>query len=360
MGKEGVNSIAKIDNLEKKDIKSYDLVELKALMGEIGQPAFRAGQVFRWLHKECVQSFEEMTNLPLNLRQQLNDNFVIIGAAIENKLISEYDNTVKYLFRLFDGQCIESVLMQYKHGYSLCVSTQAGCKMGCSFCASTKNGCARNLTASEILSEVYTAEKDTGVRVSNIVLMGIGEPLDNYDNVIKFIRLISHPEGKNISVRNITLSTCGIVPGIYKLIEENLPITLSVSLHAPNDEKRSEIMPVNKKWGVKEVVRAAKDYYEKTGRRVSFEYALVKGVNDSKSDADELSSLLKGLNCHINLIPVNEIEKSGHKAPDKEHVRRFTEYLSEKGLNATVRRTLGADINASCGQLRASAIKEVE
>ena len=206
-------------------------------MGELGQPAFRAGQVFRWLHKECVQSFEEMTNLPLNLRQQLNDNFVIIGAAIEKKLISEYDYTVKYLFRLFDGQCIESVLMQYKHGYSLCVSTQAGCKMGCSFCASTKNGCARNLTASEILSEVYTAEKDTGVRVSNIVLMGIGEPLDNYDNVIKFIRLISHPEGKNISVRNITLSTCGIVPGIYKLIEENLPITLSVSNHAHKDEK---------------------------------------------------------------------------------------------------------------------------
>lgn len=360
VGNDGLNFANLTLENGKKDIKALDLVELKALMSEMKQPAFRAQQIFKWLHKECAESFDEMTNLPLTLRKQLDDNFVIISAAIEKKLISEYDNTVKYLFRLFDGQCIESVLMQYKYGYSLCVSTQAGCKMGCAFCASTKNGCVRNLSASEILSQVYVAARDTGVRISHIVLMGIGEPLDNYDNVIKFIRLITSPDGHNLSVRNITLSTCGVVPGIYALIKEQLPITLSVSLHASNDEKRSAIMPVNRKWPIREVIKASKAYYEATGRRISFEYALVKGVNDTKTDADELAVLLKDLNCHINLIPVNEIDKSELKAPNKENVRSFQDYLSQKGLNVTVRRTLGSDINASCGQLRSSVSTEVE
>ena len=344
----------------KTDILSMTLPELTTAIETFGLPKYRAGQIYRWLHKVGVSDFSEMTDLPLALRARLNDSFVIFSCNIEKKLISEYDSTVKYLFSLHDGEFIESVVMKYKYGYTVCVSSQVGCRMGCRFCASTLSGVVRNLEPSEILSQVYTAEKDLNVRISHIVLMGMGEPLDNYDNVIRFLELISDENGKNISMRHISLSTCGIVPGINKLAEKDLQLTLSVSLHAPNDTIRSEMMPVNKKWPLRELIAACKAYTAKTSRRISFEYALVAGQNDSEDCARELAALLKGMLCHVNLIPVNEVKETGCKESKPEQVNRFSEILSRKGFAVTVRRRLGSDINAACGQLRRSAEKRVK
>lgn len=341
----------------KKDILSLDLNELTDEIVNLGQPKFRAKQIYRWLHKSFKTDFNEMSDISIELRQILDDNFVIFDCSIEKKLISEYDGTIKYLFRLHDGEYIETVLMKYKYGYTVCVSSQVGCRMGCTFCASTLSGVVRSLNPSEILSQVYAVCLDNSIRVSHIVMMGMGEPFDNYDNVLKFLSLISDENGLNISMRHISLSTCGIVPAIYKLMEEDLQLTLSISLHAPNDELRSSMMPVNKKWGVRELVKACRDYVAHTSRRISFEYSLVKGVNDTDECAYELAALLKGMLCHINLIPVNEVSETGCKKSTPERIGRFSDILSKKGFAVTVRRELGSDINAACGQLRRSTEK---
>lgn len=336
----------------KKDIKSLSLEELSAQIKDLGLPKFRAGQIFEWLHKYGVSSFDEMTNLSKELRASLSNDFYIADCIIEEKYVSSIDSTVKYLFRLNDGEYIESVIMKYKYGYTICVSSQVGCKMGCKFCASTLAGFKRNLTPSEIESQIHSAQKDLGIRISHIVLMGIGEPLDNYDNVIRFLYNVNDKNGLNISMRNITLSTCGIVPRMYDLLNEGLQITLTVSLHAPNDEIRSKSMPVNDKWCMDEVLNACREYVNKTGRRVSFEYTLINGVNDSNECAEELALRLKGMLCHVNLIPVNDVKERGNVRSTDEAINRFLSILKKRGINATIRRTLGSDINASCGQLR--------
>lgn len=338
----------------KKDILSLTLAELTAEITALGQPKYRAGQIYRWLHKVGVVSFDEMTDLSLALRALLNDNFVIFSCDIEKKLISEYDSTVKYLFSLHDGEFIESVVMKYKYGYTVCVSTQVGCRMGCKFCASTLAGVVRNLCPAEILSQVYAAERDLGVRISHVVLMGMGEPLDNYDNVLRFLELISDENGKNISMRHISLSTCGVVPRIYDLAQKDLQLTLSVSLHAPNDVLRSAMMPVNRKWNIDELLKACRAYTKQTSRRISFEYALVAGQNDSAACAEELASRLKGMLCHVNLIPVNAVKETGCRESSPAQVKAFADILAAKGCAVTVRRRLGSDINAACGQLRRS------
>ncbi len=333
------------------DIKSMTTEEITSLMEELSQPKFRAKQIFAWLHSG-VSSFDEMTNLPLGLREKLKSECYIADVAIERRLVSALDGTVKYLYRLYDGEYIESVLMSYNHGYTVCISTQVGCRMGCSFCASGLNGKVRDLTASEMLAQIKMAEKDNGIRVSNVVMMGMGEPLDNYDNSVRFLRLVSNDDGMNIGLRHISLSTSGVVSGIKKLAEENMPITLSISLHAPFDEMRSKMMPVNKKWNLAALIAACKDYQKVTGRRISFEYAMIKGVNDSRECADALIKLLRGIMCHVNLIPANPVVENNFKRSDDKNVNSFCEYLNSKGLNTTIRRTLGADIDASCGQLR--------
>lgn len=338
----------------KKDILSLNLQELTNEITALGQPKFRAKQIYRWLHKSFVTEFSQMSDLSLSLRELLNDNFVIFDCTIEKKLISEYDGTVKYLFKLHDGEFIESVLMKYKYGYTVCVSSQVGCRMGCTFCASTLAGVVRNLNPSEILSQIYTISRDNDIRVSHIVMMGMGEPFDNYDNVLKFLQLVTDENGVNISMRHISLSTCGIVPKIYSLMEENLQLTLSVSLHAPTDELRSSMMPVNKKYPINELIGACREYTLKTSRRISFEYSLVKNVNDTDECAYVLAKLLKGMLCHINLIPVNEVTETGCKKSSPERVKRFSDILTSKGFTVTVRRELGSDINAACGQLRRS------
>ena len=339
----------------KKDIVSMSFSELEAELAALSLPKYRAKQIWRWLHKVGVQSFDEMTDLPLSLRAELDNNFVIFFCIIEKKLVSAYDNTVKYLFRLHDGERIESVVMQYKYGYTVCVSSQVGCRMGCKFCASTLSGVVRNLTPAEILHQIYAAERDLGVRISHVVLMGMGEPLDNYDNVLRFLSLITDENGKNLSMRHISLSTCGIVPKIYALMEQDLQLTLSVSLHAPTDEIRSSMMPVNKKWNLEALTAACRAYTEKTSRRISFEYALVRDVNDTPACAAALCRLLKGMLCHVNLIPVNEVAETGCRESAPASVQRFASILADKGFAVTVRRKLGADINAACGQLRRSA-----
>lgn len=341
----------------KKDIMSYSLDELTDEIVSLGQQKFKAKQIYRWLHKSFVTDFSQMTDLSLSLRKLLDDNFVIFNCAIEKKLISEYDGTIKYLFRLYDGEFIESVLMKYKYGYTVCVSSQVGCRMGCKFCASTLAGVVRNLTPSEILAQVYAISRDNDIRVSHIVMMGMGEPFDNYDNVLKFLTLISDENGVNISMRHISLSTCGVVPYINKLAEENLQLTLSVSLHAPNDDIRSSMMPVNRKWNVNELILACRQYTEKTSRRISFEYAMVNGVNDTPECAYQLAELLKGMLCHINLIPVNEVTETGCKRSSPQRIKAFSDILTRKGFAVTVRRELGSDINAACGQLRRSSQK---
>ncbi|MBQ6019272.1 MAG: 23S rRNA (adenine(2503)-C(2))-methyltransferase RlmN [Clostridia bacterium] len=336
----------------KTDIVSLSLEELRDRFAGLGEPRFRADQTYRWLHVQCAASFADMTNLPKTLREKLDNDFAIFSCAIEKKLVSCYDGTVKYLFRLHDGEFVETVVMRYKYGLSVCVSSQVGCNMGCAFCASAIGGCVRDLSASEILWQVYAAGLDLGERISHIVMMGMGEPLVNYDNALRFIRLISDPNGQNIGVRNISLSTCGIVPKIYALTQTGLPVTLSISLHAPNDEIRGKLMPVNKRWGIDELLAAVKDHTEKTGRRVSFEYTLIRGVNDSEENARELAARLRGMLCHVNLIPVNQVTETGLSAAQEQDVRRFTAVLERFHINVTVRRTLGSDINASCGQLR--------
>lgn len=333
------------------DIKSLYFEELQQYITENDFPKFRAKQIWDWLNKG-VTSFDEMKNLPKNLIDFLQRSCYISVANIEKKLVSSYDKTVKYLFRFNDGEFVESVVMSYKHGYSICVSTQVGCKMGCTFCATGKSGFSRSLTASEILNQIESAQEDLNIRISNIVLMGMGEPLDNFDNVIRFLKLVSNEKGLNIGMRHITLSTCGIVPKIYELAEYKFGLTLSVSLHAPNNKIRSQTMPVNNKYPVEVLIKACKDYFSTTGRRVSFEYAMIDKVNDSDENAVELGSLLKGLNCHVNLIPVNNVKGSTYHKSKTDRRQAFIDILSKYGITATVRRTLGSDINASCGQLK--------
>ncbi|MBP1559701.1 MAG: 23S rRNA (adenine(2503)-C(2))-methyltransferase RlmN [Oscillospiraceae bacterium] len=335
----------------KKDILSYDLEELCNEMELLGEKKFRGKQVYEWLHTKRVHYFSNMSNISSSLRTKLDDEYYINSLKIVRKLESSLDNTVKYLYELIDGNHIESVLMEYKHGNSLCISTQVGCKMGCQFCASTIAGFKRHLTPSEMLLQVYEAERDSGKHVDSIVLMGIGEPLDNFDNVVKFLRILSFETGKNLSLRHVSLSTCGLVDKIYELAEYRFGLTLSISLHAVTDEKRSEIMPVNKKYNIAALLQACRDYIDKTGRRISFEYAVIHGVNDTQADADGLIRLLKGINCHVNLIPVNEIKERDYRS-DKNALHAFAATLEKGGLNATIRRTLGADIDAACGQLR--------
>lgn len=342
--------------MEKIDILSLSLDELKAEIKNMGLPSFRATQIYDWLHKKGAVTFSEMTNISKDLITKLGDNFVIFSCTIEKKLVSLYDNTVKYLFSLSDGEYLECVVMDYKYGRTICVSTQVGCKMGCAFCASGIGGFKRHLLPSEILSQIYAAQRDIGVRISRIVLMGMGEPLDNFDNVMKFLKLVSDENGLNIGMRHISLSTSGIVPRIYDLLDSNLQLTLSVSLHAPNNEIRSQIMPVNSKWNVEELLNACKIYADKTSRRISFEYAMMSGVNDSAECARELSKRLKGILCHVNLIPANEVPEKGHIRSSDEAIVSFKDILEKNGITVTVRRTLGADINASCGQLRREKI----
>lgn len=335
-----------------KDIKSMTLSELKEEMLLIGEKGFKATQIYSWLHKHGAETFDEMTNISKDLREKLKNNYDIYNCSIEKKLVSVYDDTVKYLFKLNDGELIESVVMKYKYGYTICVSSQVGCRMGCNFCASGIAGFIRNLTPSEILSQIYVAQKDLSVRISHIVMMGVGEPLDNYDNVIRFLKMISDENGQNIGMRNISLSTCGVVTGIEKLMEEKLQLTLSVSLHAPNDEIRSRTMPVNNKWNVDTLLSACREYINKTNRRISFEYAMISGVNDGDECASELAGRLRGMLCHVNLIPVNSVKERDYRKSNRDRIERFIKILEKNGINATVRRTLGSDINASCGQLR--------
>ena len=340
--------------MEKQDIRSMYLTELEEMLGELGQPKFRAAQLFRWL-QSGETDFDNMTNLPLSLRDKLKEKTYIADVKIVRKFKSRLDETVKYVYELYDGEYIESVLMKYEHGYTVCISTQVGCRMGCSFCASGIAGLTRNLTASEMLAQITAAGRDNGIRVSNIVMMGMGEPLDNLDNSVRFLRLVSDDKGLNIGLRHISLSTSGVVSGIKKLKEYNFPITLSISLHAPNDEIRSSIMKVNRKWNIEELLEACKEYQAVTTRRISFEYALIDGVNDSDECAAELAKRLKGIMCQVNLIPANPVKENSFKKPDKNKIIHFRDLLIKKGVNATVRRTLGADIDASCGQLRKRA-----
>lgn len=334
------------------DIKSLSFDELSGEIQNLSLPKFRTAQIYKWLHKNGVQSFDEMTDISKNLRAKLSENYFIPSCTIEEKYVSELDGTVKYLFRLYDGEYVESVVMKYKYGCTICVSSQVGCRMGCNFCASTLAGFKRNLLPAEMESQLHSAQNDLKIRISHIVLMGIGEPLDNYDNVIKFIRTVNNENGLNISLRDVTISTCGIVPGIYDLINENIPVTLTLSLHAPNDALRSSMMPVNNRWCVDEAIKACREYAVKTRRRVSFEYTLINGVNDTKACAKELAGKLHGFISHVNLIPVNDVEERGNVRSTDSAVRNFRDTLQSLGINATIRRTLGKDINASCGQLR--------
>lgn len=337
--------------MSKNCISSYTPERLAALMKELGQPAFRAKQIFHWLHQKLVTDFSAMTDQPKALLAKLEEGYYIAAPAIARRQQSK-DGTVKYLFALADGNCIETVIMRYHYGVTACVSTQVGCRMGCRFCASTQAGRVRNLEAGEIAAQIYAAQKDIGERISHIVLMGIGEPLDNFDNVMDFLTIISCPDGVNIGMRNISLSTCGIVPMIDRLAEKKLQLTLSISLHAPNDEMRSKMMPVNDAYPVAQLIAACRRYQQTTGRRVSFEYSMVRGVNDSPATARELASLIRGMGAHVNLIPINPVDGSPYSATDAENVKRFQALLTELGVNATVRRRLGSDISAACGQLR--------
>jgi len=334
------------------DIKSLTFEQLNNEIKNLSLPSFRTKQIYKWLHETGVSSFDEMTNLSKALRLKLSEKYYISSCQIENKYVSKVDDTVKYLYKLYDGEYIESVVMKYKYGYTICISSQVGCKMGCTFCASTLAGFSRNLTAGEIESQIHTAQKDLNIRISHIVMMGIGEPLDNFDNVISFLHNVNNEDGLNISMRNITISTCGIVPRIYDLMDMNLQLTLTISLHAPNNEIRSNTMPVNKKYPLEDLLTACRLYEKKTGRRVSFEYTLINNVNDRECDAVELAQKLKNTLCHVNLIPVNDVKERSNVRSTKAHIEKFSSVLQRYGINVTIRRTLGADINASCGQLR--------
>ena len=333
------------------NLKSLTREEIGDILKELGQPAFRAGQIFTWLHKG-VRSYEEMTNLPKNLRQILAEKYPICPPRVVRRQESSRDGTIKYLWELSDGNCVETVLMRYHYGNTVCISTEVGCPMGCAFCASTLGGLVRRLEPFEMLDQVLFTQVDSGLPVSHIVLMGIGEPLDNFDNVMRFLELVNSPEGMNISMRHISLSTCGLVPRIDELAKRKLQLTLSVSLHAPNDQVRSTIMPVNRAYPMDELLAACRRYYDATSRRISFEYAMINGVNDRECDAQELLRRLKGLPAHFNLIPLNHVEESPLKPSTKAAVARFQQILEDGGIPTTVRRTLGGDIDASCGQLR--------
>lgn len=339
------------------NIKSMTMQELAGVLKELGQPAFRAKQVYTWLHKG-VRSYEEMTNLPKSLREALSKDYPILSPKVVRKQESQKDGTIKYLWELSDGNCVETVLMRYHYGNTVCISTEVGCRMGCAFCASTLGGLIRRLEPFEMVDQVLFTQVDSGLPISHIVLMGIGEPLDNFDNVMRFLELINSEDGMNISMRHISLSTCGLVPGIDKLAQKKLQLTLSVSLHAPTDEIRNTIMPVNKAYPTEELLNACRRYYEQTNRRISFEYAMINGVNDTPEAARLLLKRLKGLPAHMNLIPLNHVEESPLKPSTRQAVQKFQAILEDGGVPATVRRTLGSDIDASCGQLRRNYIKE--
>ena len=334
-----------------KDIKSMTLDELQADLSAIGQPRFRAKQAYTWMHRG-VTSFDEMTGLPAALRERLAGEYTLTYPTVARCLRSQKDGTIKYLWRLMDGNCVESVLMRYHHGNTVCISCEVGCPMGCAFCASTRGGLVRRLTPSEMLDQVIFTQKDSGLPISNIVLMGIGEPLDNYDTVLRFLHLVNSPEGLNIGMRHISLSTCGLADRIERLAQEDLQLTLSISLHAPDDAVRSEIMPINRKYNIETLLAACRAYFDRTGRRISLEYAMIRDVNDTPQMARLLVRRLRGLPAHVNLIPLNEVAESPLKPSLPETVRQFQNILEENGITATVRRTLGSDINASCGQLR--------
>ena len=339
----------------KADIRSMTLEELTAAMKALGEPAFRGKQVFTWLHRG-VRSFDEMSDISKPLREKLAEAYRVDGLSVARKQMSQADGTVKYLWELHDGNCIETVLMQYRHGNTVCISSQVGCRMGCAFCASTLGGKVRDLTPGEMLEQVLFTQLDSGLSVSNIVLMGIGEPMDNLDNVLRFLELVNHPLGLNIGMRHISLSTCGVLPGIRRLADMELQLTLSVSLHAPDGETRSRIMPVDRAYGVDELFEACHDYFKKTGRRISFEYAMIDGVNDAGWQADLIVKKLRGMPGHVNLIPLNDVAESPLKPSRR--VRQFQQRLERQGVTATVRRSLGGDIDASCGQLRRKAMEQ--
>lgn len=343
---------------EKIDIKSMNLKELTAFMEELGEKGFRAKQIYQWLHVKQVSSFSEMSNIAKSLIEKLEEKCTLTNLQKEAVQISKLDGTRKYLFLLSDGNVIESVLMRYKHGNSVCISSQVGCRMGCRFCASTLDGLVRGLTPSEMIDQIYQIGKDIGERVSNVVVMGTGEPMDNFENLNRFIELLTDENGLNISQRNLTVSTCGIVPRMRELADKKLQITLALSLHASNQEKRKELMPVANRYEIHEVVDACKYYFKQTGRRVTFEYSLVAGVNDTEADAKELSRLIGGMNCHVNLIPVNPIKERDFRQPDNSAVLEFKNKLEKNGINVTIRREMGRDIDGACGQLRKRYIGE--
>lgn len=334
------------------DIRSLPLDALREEVLRLGMPSFRAKQIYEWIHVKLVSDFEEMKNISKPDREKLMSVFALDPMVIRDVQISAIDGTRKYLFLLADGNMIESVWMEYHHGNSVCISSQAGCRMGCKFCASTLDSLARNLTAGEMLAQIYAITKDTGKRVSNVVVMGSGEPLDNYDQLLNFLHMVSDEHGLCISQRNLTVSTCGIVPGILRLADEGLAITLAISLHAPNDALRKTMMPIAGVYSIEQIMDACRVYYKKTGRRLTFEYSLVKNVNDGKKQAQELSKLLHGMNCHVNLIPVNPIKERNFQQTDRTNVQEFKKLLEKNGINATIRREMGRDIDGACGQLR--------
>lgn len=338
------------------DIKSMTLSELTDYITEHGYPKFRAKQIYQWSHVKMVRNVEEMKNLPKDIREWIKQDFVSL--EIVDRLESKSDGTNKFVFRLSDGNVIESVFMPYKHGNSVCISSQAGCRMGCRFCASTLMGLARNLTPSEMLDQIYAVSKVTKQRVSNVVVMGTGEPLDNYDNLVRFIKLLTNEDGLHISQRNITVSSCGIVPQIYRLADEGFAITFAVSLHAPNDEKRKALMPVANQYGIAELMEACRYYFKQTGRRITFEYSLVAGENDTKEDAKQLSALLYDFPCHVNLIPVNPIKERDFKRGNSNSIQNFKVLLEKNAINVTIRRGMGKDIDAACGQLRKAYMEQ--
>lgn len=342
------------------DIKSMTVKEIQGIMEELNDKPFRGKQLYEWLHGKRVWQYEDMTNLSRELRRKLEERYPLKSLEQVEVQTSRIDGTQKYLFRLRDGNVIESVLMKYKHGNSVCISSQVGCRMGCRFCASTLDGLTRNLLPSEMLEQIYRIQEASGERVSNVVIMGTGEPLDNYDNVVRFLHMVSDEKGLNISQRNITMSTCGLVEAIKRLALEQLQITLALSLHAPNDEKRRELMPIARKYSLEEVIEVCKYYFRKTGRRLTFEYSLVGGVNDSQEDAAQLSALLKGLNCHVNLIPVNPIKERNFTQSTRKVIENFKIKLEKYGINVTIRREMGSDIDGACGQLRKRYMDEAE
>ena len=336
----------------KKDIRAYTYEQLKEEMESLGEKTFRAKQVYEWLHVKLADHFEEMTNLSKGLRDKLDRDYIILPVQMLERQESALDGTNKFLFQLYDGNVVESVLMRYKHGNSVCISSQVGCRMGCRFCASTIGGLVRNLSPSEMLGQIYQIQRITKERVSNVVIMGTGEPLDNYENFLRFIRLLTDEHGLNISQRNVTVSTCGIVPKMKELAKENLQITLALSLHGANQKKREELMPVANKYELPEVLAACDEYFKETGRRITFEYSLVHGVNDRDEDAKELAAILKPRNCHLNLIPVNPIKERTFEQPSRKNALNFKNKLEKSGINVTIRREMGADIDGACGQLR--------